>query len=58
MDREVVRVWFCNRRQKDKRLQPNGFAMILNQVTSLPGDDQPNNGVIPIAGTSNTATPS
>ena len=23
MEREVVRVWFCNRRQKEKRLNPN-----------------------------------
>merc|ERR1719270_3253712 len=23
MEKEVVRVWFCNRRQKEKRLNPN-----------------------------------
>ena len=23
MEREVVRVWFCNRRQKEKRMNPN-----------------------------------
>lgn len=24
MEKEVVRVWFCNRRQKEKRINPPG----------------------------------
>lgn len=27
MEKEVVRVWFCNRRQKEKRINPPGIGM-------------------------------
>lgn len=27
MEKEVVRVWFCNRRQKEKRINPPAAAM-------------------------------
>ncbi|XP_039952740.1 uncharacterized protein LOC120769684 [Bactrocera tryoni] len=33
MDKEVVRVWFCNRRQKEKRINP---AMDLDSPTGTP----------------------
>jgi hypothetical protein len=26
LEKEVVRVWFCNRRQKEKRMTPIGFG--------------------------------
>jgi POU domain transcription factor, class 2 len=27
MEKEVVRVWFCNRRQKEKRINPSAYGM-------------------------------
>ena len=42
MEREVVRVWFCNRRQKEKRLNPN----------SANYDDSPSNSSSPLPVTS------
>jgi len=40
LEKEVVRVWFCNRRQKEKRMTPvvNGDAMPLHG-TGAPGSD-------------------
>ncbi|GAB6028151.1 hypothetical protein CHUAL_002363 [Chamberlinius hualienensis] len=35
MEKEVVRVWFCNRRQKEKRINPPAAA--LGSPTSSPG---------------------
>ena len=29
MEKEVVRVWFCNRRQKEKRINPCSAAPML-----------------------------
>ena len=28
MEKEVVRVWFCNRRQKEKRVSPNSLECL------------------------------
>ena len=42
MEREVVRVWFCNRRQKEKRLNPN----------SANYEDTPSNSSSPLPVTS------
>lgn len=36
MEKEVVRVWFCNRRQKEKRINPP-----LNASTSSPNSESP-----------------
>jgi len=35
MDKEVVRVWFCNRRQKEKRINPNSP---MSELCSSPTD--------------------
>ncbi|XP_057196827.1 POU domain, class 2, transcription factor 2 isoform X4 [Triplophysa rosa] len=35
MEKEVVRVWFCNRRQKEKRINPN------SATSPLPSQSQP-----------------
>lgn len=29
MEKEVIRVWFCNRRQKEKRINPCSAAPML-----------------------------
>jgi len=33
LGKEVVRVWFCNRRQKEKKLLSNGNGLIANDLT-------------------------
>lgn len=38
LEKEVVRVWFCNRRQKEKRMTPNGEYMMSND-SIVTGDD-------------------
>ncbi|CAF0836771.1 unnamed protein product [Brachionus calyciflorus] len=38
LEKEVVRVWFCNRRQKEKRMTPNG-EYILNNDSMMSGDE-------------------
>ena len=35
LEKEVVRVWFCNRRQKEKRMTPNGEYMLNGCNDSL-----------------------
>lgn len=35
LEKEVVRVWFCNRRQKEKRMTPNGEYMVNGCNDSL-----------------------
>lgn len=45
MDRDVVQVWFCNRRQKEKRVHPGGgcgVGMTVNGVVNVTTDT--NNG--------------
>ncbi|PNF37309.1 hypothetical protein B7P43_G00443, partial [Cryptotermes secundus] len=37
MEKEVVRVWFCNRRQKEKRINPPSAAMGSPTVCSVAG---------------------
>ena len=32
MERETVRVWFCNRRQKEKRIGSNGDVSFENKM--------------------------
>lgn len=45
MDKEVVRVWFCNRRQKEKRINPNSpMSELCSSPTDLRRDFQPNGG--------------
>uniref|UniRef100_A0A8B9HAH3 POU domain protein n=1 Tax=Astyanax mexicanus TaxID=7994 RepID=A0A8B9HAH3_ASTMX len=36
LEKEVVRVWFCNRRQKEKRMTPVGVPTKWIGVSSLP----------------------
>uniref|UniRef100_A0A8D2JA65 POU domain protein n=1 Tax=Varanus komodoensis TaxID=61221 RepID=A0A8D2JA65_VARKO len=36
MEKEVIRVWFCNRRQKEKRINPCSSAPIPSLPPSLP----------------------
>ncbi|XP_025425644.1 POU domain protein 2-like [Sipha flava] len=38
MEKEVVRVWFCNRRQKEKRINPPTTTMAGGQTTSTNTD--------------------
>jgi hypothetical protein len=35
LEKEVVRVWFCNRRQKEKRMTPNGEYIMSNGNDSI-----------------------
>ncbi|KAG1650818.1 POU domain, class 2, transcription factor 2 [Nymphon striatum] len=35
MEKEVVRVWFCNRRQKEKRINPPSMSQSMGSPTSL-----------------------
>lgn len=35
MEKEVVRVWFCNRRQKEKRINPPSMSASMCSPTSL-----------------------
>ncbi|XP_021925412.1 POU domain, class 2, transcription factor 2-like [Zootermopsis nevadensis] len=37
MEKEVVRVWFCNRRQKEKRINPPSAAMGSPTICSVAG---------------------
>jgi len=39
LEKEVVRVWFCNRRQKEKRLTPPHLSDVYNPLT---GETEPN----------------
>uniref|UniRef100_A0A8C5DXZ4 Homeobox domain-containing protein n=1 Tax=Gouania willdenowi TaxID=441366 RepID=A0A8C5DXZ4_GOUWI len=43
MEKEVVRVWFCNRRQKEKRMTPPGGALPGSE--DVYGDTPPHHGV-------------
>ncbi|KAK5622518.1 POU domain, class 3, transcription factor 3-B [Crenichthys baileyi] len=38
LEKEVVRVWFCNRRQKEKRMTPPGVAQTPEDVYSQVGN--------------------
>lgn len=40
LEKEVVRVWFCNRRQKEKRMTPNGEYMMSNDSILTNEDDE------------------
>jgi len=40
LEKEVVRVWFCNRRQKEKRMTPNGEYMMSNDSMMTADDDE------------------
>jgi class 2 POU domain transcription factor len=35
LEREVVRVWFCNRRQKQKRINPPSMSITVNAIILL-----------------------
>ena len=46
MEKEVVRVWFCNRRQKEKRMTPPGIQQqtpddVYSQVGTVSADTPP-----------------
>lgn len=45
MEKEVVRVWFCNRRQKEKRMNPNSSLSPSNSPT--PSMYAPSNSLTP-----------
>jgi len=46
MEKEVVRVWFCNRRQKEKRLNPNSSNYDMDNSSSpLPSSYSPSSPV-------------
>ena len=38
MEKEVVRVWFCNRRQKEKRVSPNSQENGHQETNANPGE--------------------
>ena len=65
MEKEVVRVWFCNRRQKEKRINPPssiaGLVMNSSTLLSAPQVLTPTSiigtPVSSVAMTTNTATP-
>ncbi|KAK2726629.1 POU domain protein 2-like [Artemia franciscana] len=40
MEKEVVRVWFCNRRQKEKRINPPTCSSSSTTLTGLPSGTQ------------------
>ena len=40
LEKEVVRVWFCNRRQKEKRMTPNGEYMLNGCNDSMLSGDE------------------
>ncbi|RNA05169.1 POU domain CF1A [Brachionus plicatilis] len=42
LEKEVVRVWFCNRRQKEKRMTPNGEYMVNDSMLSADEDNESN----------------
>lgn len=44
LEKEVVRVWFCNRRQKEKRMTPNGEYMVNDSMLSADEDNESNSG--------------
>ena len=52
MEKEVVRVWFCNRRQKEKRLNPN-----YSSPSSSPGPPDEYTSTNPTPPSSMTPTP-
>lgn len=52
MEKEVVRVWFCNRRQKEKRINPPGTG-----PGSPPPSHTPHLTHLPTPGQLNTSTP-
>ena len=52
MEKEVVRVWFCNRRQKEKRLNPN-----YSSPSSSPGPPEEYTSSNPTPPSSMTPTP-
>lgn len=42
MEKEVIRVWFCNRRQKEKRINPSSATPPLpSQPPSAPAAHKP-----------------
>uniref|UniRef100_A0A8C5S0V8 POU domain protein n=1 Tax=Laticauda laticaudata TaxID=8630 RepID=A0A8C5S0V8_LATLA len=41
MEKEVIRVWFCNRRQKEKRINPCSSAPILPAQSKPAGYSKP-----------------
>lgn len=42
MEKEVIRVWFCNRRQKEKRINPSSATPPLpSQPPSAPATHKP-----------------
>ena len=60
LEKEVVRVWFCNRRQKEKRLNPNssdspGSSPIpgMNSTSSSPSSLTPSTPPLSLTPTSN-----
>jgi hypothetical protein len=38
LEREVVRVWFCNRRQKQKRINPPSMSITVNAQLNSPSN--------------------
>nr|XP_005900007.2 PREDICTED: POU domain, class 3, transcription factor 3 [Bos mutus] len=50
LEKEVVRVWFCNRRQKEKRMTPPGIQQqtpddVYSQVGPVSADTPPHHGL-------------
>lgn len=39
LEKEVVRVWFCNRRQKEKRMTPPGIPQTPEDVYTHAGNE-------------------
>jgi len=44
LEKEVVRVWFCNRRQKEKRMTPNGEYLMNDSVVTGEEEEEEEEG--------------
>lgn len=57
MEKEVVRVWFCNRRQKEKRINPPSSSFSAAQMQMITGLNMASPGMLPSATIAQTTFP-
>ncbi|CAB3361247.1 Hypothetical predicted protein [Cloeon dipterum] len=56
MEKEVVRVWFCNRRQKEKRINPPASGMVSPPLSGHGGNGVHNTSMLAAAAASLTSS--